>query len=223
MNQNSIFRDFLFELDKFANLMTQGIYSAKRDAYTRASADEKPNIYNLPVSINPAVLNNWVERITKFNNTIENDPRINAIAKTPANAQLIKRYYEKISSNLVNIDYRNFPDFKTEVTNQFDRFNSIMFNAPEGSFTYPEPLYGPPNIDDTAGEFSHPEPGLETGHASSLKQKAALAANALRKTIDKVTAPNTRSIPKKHPGWDTGQGYYNEDGKWVPGYGNWNP
>jgi len=214
MNQSDQFNVFIKALYDFTEKMNQGIYGAKRAAYSSAPAGpDKQNIFNRPVVLDSNILNDFSYKLQYFNNILQTDPRVSVEAKMPHNARIIKSYYEKIASNLVNIDYRQTPSFKDDMVTEFNRFNNILFGGPNvtlPSFKYPEPLYGPPNVDDTAGEYTDPEEGLETRAASSLKQKAMMAANALRGIINKAT--DSTELPKKHPGWDK-----RED------YENWNP
>lgn len=222
MNQSNEFKNFLNALSKFTEDMKQGIYAAKTTAYDTAPPGKiKQNAFNRPAVLDPTTLNMYVDYLKGFNNILQTD--LANEAKQPHNARVIKGYYEKIVTNLSNIDPSQTRSFETDITNEFNRFNNILFGGPNitlPSFQYPSPQIEV-NDADTQNQYTEPEPGLETTAGSSLKQKAGLAANALRGTINKFT--KTGEMPNKHPGWDYEEAGVDREGKPVPGYKNWQP
>ena len=193
MNQSADFTALIQYIYKVSIDINEVIYGAKSEAFNQTG---DVNTFNLPAVLDPAVLNVFVEDLRDINEVLETNANLAKEAKNPNNIQVIKGYYENIATALNNIDYRQTPAFKNNITKEFNRFNSIMFNAPN-SFSYPEPMANEP-------EYSP----VETDVAGALKNKAKLAAGALRSAVDYAT----KGTPQKHPGWDN-----NNWETWKPG------
>lgn len=204
---------FLEEIDKFTKSVYQGVYAAKRYVYDNAPAGPaKNNAFNQPAQMDEATLNEYVENLRLFNNILEANPQLANEAKQPNNAKIIKSYYEKIATAITNI--QPTPVFERNITSEFQRFNGMMFS--NSSFNYPKPSTNVPQ-EDSRGS-------IESSAASSLKQKASMAANALRGVIGRVSGGDA---PFKHPGWDNptndpnDPASYDKDGNFIPGYEQW--
>jgi hypothetical protein len=143
----------------------------------------KQRIFSLPATLSVHELQLILGALKDTNTNLQNDPAMLQAAKRPVNAQKIRDIYSKISTQLSEINIEQaldasgkrvpYPNFKTEMTQEFNQFNKMLFNAPD-AFSYPEA----PKVTS----------GLEGNLVSNLKQAAAHGARVIRKGMHSMYA-----------------------------------
>jgi len=179
------------DLNKYINAIStlpkdiaEIVFKTRLDEYKKTTnPGYKQRIFSLPATLSVYELQLILGALKDTNTNLQNDPAMLQAAKRPVNAQKIRDIYSKIATQLSEINTEQaldasgnqvpYPNFKAEITREFNQFNKMLFNAPD-AFSYPET----PKVTS----------GLEGALVSNLKQTAAHGARMIRKGMHSMYA-----------------------------------